>query len=75
MEPAAKPAKRLRTKMYYLAGRDHVDFTEGSPSAQYWCALGVRTRQPPSKCYPPWARWLPSRPAVDTTIGCREVRT
>jgi hypothetical protein len=30
--------KLLRTKMYYVMGRDHVDLTEASPSAQYWCA-------------------------------------
>ena len=31
--------KRLRTKMYYVAGRDHVDLTQSSPTAQYWCSL------------------------------------
>jgi len=30
--------KRLRTKMYYVMGRDHIDLRETSPSAQYWCS-------------------------------------
>ena len=30
--------KRLRTKMYYVMGRDHVDLREASPTAQYWCS-------------------------------------
>lgn len=30
--------RRLRTKMYYVMGRDHVDLTLDSPSAQYWCS-------------------------------------
>lgn len=30
--------RKLRTKMYYVVGRDHVDLTRSSPTAQYWCA-------------------------------------
>jgi hypothetical protein len=30
--------RRLRTKMYYVVGREHIDMVEGSPSAQYWCS-------------------------------------
>ena len=30
--------KRLRTKMYYVMGRDHVDLRQSSPTAQYWCS-------------------------------------
>ena len=30
--------RRLRTKMYYVVGRDHVDLQESSPTAQYWCS-------------------------------------
>ena len=38
--PAPKPVcKRLRTKMYYVMGRDHVDLQVASPTAQYWCSL------------------------------------
>jgi hypothetical protein len=38
-EPEARtPCRELRTKMYYVMGRDHVDLREASPTAQYWCA-------------------------------------
>jgi hypothetical protein len=38
-EAAAPPVcRRLRTKMYYVVGRDHVDLRESSPTAQYWCS-------------------------------------
>ena len=37
--PARRPCRHLRTKMYYVMGRDHVDLVEGSPDAQYWCSL------------------------------------
>jgi hypothetical protein len=30
--------RRLRTKMYYVMGRDHVDLREASPTGQYWCS-------------------------------------
>jgi hypothetical protein len=30
--------RRLRTKMYYVIGRDHVDLYGDSPTAQYWCS-------------------------------------
>jgi hypothetical protein len=30
--------RRLRTKMYYVVGREHVNMRESSPSALYWCA-------------------------------------
>lgn len=41
METTATPrpvCRRLRTKMFYVVGRDHVDLVEGSPTAQYWCS-------------------------------------
>jgi hypothetical protein len=38
-DPAASPVcRRLRTKMYYVVGRQHVNMRESSPSAQYWCS-------------------------------------
>ncbi len=37
--PVVPVCKRLRTKMYYVAGRDHVDLAQSSPTAQYWCSL------------------------------------
>jgi hypothetical protein len=33
-----KVCRHLRTKMYYVLGRDHVDLRVTSPTAQYWCA-------------------------------------
>jgi hypothetical protein len=30
--------RRLRTRMYYLMGRDHIDLKEPNPTAQYWCS-------------------------------------
>ena len=57
--------KRLRTRMYYIMGRDHVDLREPSPTAQYWCArtatvLGPddvycspRTCRPERACFEP----------------------
>jgi hypothetical protein len=30
--------RRLRTKMYFVLGRDHVDLREASPTGQYWCS-------------------------------------
>jgi len=55
---AAPVCSRLRTKMYYVVGRDHVDMTEASPSAQYWCASTTTVLGPddvycsPRVCHP-----------------------
>jgi len=39
-DPASTPVcRRLRTKMYYVVGREHVNMRVSSPSAQYWCAF------------------------------------
>lgn len=38
--------KRLRTKMYYVVGRSHVDLTRNSPTAQYWCSLTTTVMGP-----------------------------
>ena len=35
----APVCRRLRTKMYYVVGRDAVELREASPTAQYWCSL------------------------------------
>ena len=37
-EAATLVCRRLRTKMYYVMGRDHVDLREASPTGQYWCS-------------------------------------
>jgi hypothetical protein len=31
--------RRLRTKMYYVVGRDAVELRTSSSTAQYWCSL------------------------------------
>ena len=30
--------KKLRTKMYFVVGREHVDLRQSGPTAQYWCS-------------------------------------
>jgi len=50
--------RRLRTKMYYVMGREHVDLRESSPTAQYWCSLTATVMGPddvycaPESCRP-----------------------
>jgi hypothetical protein len=39
---------RLRTKMYYVVGREHVNMRVSSPSAQYWCSLTTTVMGPDS---------------------------
>jgi len=54
----AHVCKRLRTKMYYVMGRDHVDLRVASPTAQYWCSLTTTVLGPddvycsPNVCQP-----------------------
>ncbi len=38
MTSGIQVCRRLRTRMYYVVGRDHADLQEESPNAQYWCA-------------------------------------
>jgi hypothetical protein len=45
--------KRLRTKMYYVLGRDHVDLRVSAPSAQYWCARTATVMGPDDVCCSP----------------------
>lgn len=50
--------RRLRTKMYYVMGRDHVDLRVSSPTAQYWCSRTATVMGPddvycsPEVCQP-----------------------
>jgi hypothetical protein len=37
---------RLRTKMYYVVGREHVNMRVSSPTAQYWCSLTTTVMGP-----------------------------
>jgi hypothetical protein len=50
--------RRLRTRMYYVVGRDHVDLRVSSPNAQYWCSRTTTVMGPdevpcnPETCQP-----------------------
>jgi len=43
---AGRVCRRLRTKTYYLAGREHPNMLASSPNAQYWCALTTTVMGP-----------------------------
>lgn len=57
--------RRLRTKMYYVVGREHVNLRVTSPTAQYWCShttiamgpdalpCGPEACQPQRGCFEP----------------------
>jgi hypothetical protein len=45
--------KRLRSKMYYVMGRDHVDLRTSSPTAQYWCSRTATVLGPDDVCCSP----------------------
>jgi hypothetical protein len=58
-EAAETPVcRRLRTKMYYVVGREHVNLRESSPTAQYWCSHTATVMGPdeepcsPESCQP-----------------------
>jgi hypothetical protein len=38
--------RRLRTKMYYVVGREHVSLRVSSPTTQYWCSLTTTVMGP-----------------------------
>jgi hypothetical protein len=50
--------RRLRTKMYYVVGREHVNMRVSSPTAQYWCSHTAMVMGPddmpcsPESCHP-----------------------
>jgi len=57
-DPQIPVCSRLRTKMYYVVGREHVDLRVSSPTAQYWCARTTTVMGPddlpcrPESCQP-----------------------
>jgi hypothetical protein len=56
--------EQLRTKMYYVVGREHVNLRVTSPTAQYWCAHTTTAMGPDS---------LPCNPdSCQTHRGCFE---
>jgi len=52
-EEARTVCRRLRTKMYYVVGRQHVDLSVSSSTAQYWCALTTTVLGPDDVCSSP----------------------
>jgi hypothetical protein len=50
-----KPAvcRRIRTKMYYVLGREAIDLTQSGPTAQYWCSRTATVIGPDDvACFP-----------------------
>ena len=47
------PCKRIRTKMYYVLGRQAVDLTVSSPTTQYWCSRTATVIGPDDVCCSP----------------------
>ena len=47
------PCKRIRTKMYYVLGRQAVDLTVSSPTSQYWCSRTATVIGPDDVCCSP----------------------
>jgi hypothetical protein len=45
-DDAVPACRRLRTKMYYVLGRDAAEMRESSPTAQYWCSLTATVMGP-----------------------------
>ena len=52
-EPEIIPCKRIRTKMYYVLGRQAVDLTKSSPTSQYWCSRTATVIGPDVVCCSP----------------------
>ena len=47
------PCSRIRTKMYYVLGRQAVDLTKSSPTSQYWCSRTATVIGPDDVCCSP----------------------
>jgi hypothetical protein len=58
-ELASTPVcRRLRTRTYYVIGREHADLRASAPNAQYWCTQTTTVMGPdevpcnPEACQP-----------------------
>jgi len=51
--PEIVPCKRLRTKMYYVLGREAVNLKVSSPTSQYWCSRTATVIGPDDVCCSP----------------------
>jgi hypothetical protein len=55
---STRVCRRLRTRMFYVVGREHVDLRVSSPNAQYWCSRTTTVMGPdetlcnPEACQP-----------------------
>jgi hypothetical protein len=45
--------KRLRSRMYYVMGRDHEELRVSSPNSQYWCSRTATVLGPDDVCCSP----------------------
>ena len=52
-EPDIIPCRRIRTKMYYVLGRQAVDLRTSSPTSQYWCSRTATVIGPDDVCCSP----------------------
>ena len=52
-EPEIIPCRRIRTKMYYVLGRQAVDLRTSSPTSQYWCSRTATVIGPDDVCCSP----------------------
>jgi hypothetical protein len=52
-EPDIVPCQRIRTKMYYVLGRQAVDLRTSSPTSQYWCSRTATVIGPDDVCCSP----------------------
>ena len=53
LEAEIIPCKRLRTKMYYVLGRQAVNLKVSSPTSQYWCSRTATVIGPDDVCCSP----------------------
>ena len=53
IEPDIIPCPRLRTKMYYVLGRQAVNLRTSSPTSQYWCSRTGTVIGPDDVCCSP----------------------
>ncbi len=45
--------KRLRSRMYYVMGREHEELRVSSPNSQYWCSRTATVLGPDDVCCSP----------------------
>ena len=53
VESGNVPCRSIRTKMYYVLGRQAVDLRTSNPSSQYWCSRTATVIGPDDVCCSP----------------------